>query len=65
MDCGSLYSATNTEQERLGKMKCSDDWKVIARSARGKSDKPYTVHEISHEEIIDGMSLLDRHYQKM
>nr|CAH7754515.1 unnamed protein product [Callosobruchus chinensis] len=43
MECDSMHSAITTEFKRVGKAYWPGDWKTIARSARKKGDKPYTV----------------------
>nr|CAH7749984.1 unnamed protein product [Callosobruchus chinensis] len=46
MECDSMHSAINTEFKRVGKALWPGDWKVIARSARKKGDKPYNVFDV-------------------
>lgn len=53
MQCDSMHSAISTERKRVGKVNWPLDWKTIARSARRKGDKPYFVHEVTHEQIFD------------
>lgn len=53
MECDSMHSAISTELKRVGKANWPLDWKTIARSARRKGDKPYIVHDITHEQILD------------
>lgn len=43
MECDSMHSAITTELKRVGKAYWSADWKNIARSARRKGDKPYSI----------------------
>lgn len=59
MECDSMHSAITTEQKRVGKVNWPADWKTIARSARRKGDKPYVVHDITHEQITDWKSHVD------
>nr|CAI5860226.1 unnamed protein product [Callosobruchus analis] len=43
MECDSMHSAISTAFKRVGKAYWPGDWKTIARGARKKGDKPYTV----------------------
>lgn len=60
MECDSMHSAISTEFKRVGKTHVPQDWKTIARCARRKGDKPYIVHDITHDQILDWKNLADK-----
>ena len=60
MECKSMHSVISTELKRIGKANWPQDWKMIARCARRKGDKPYIVHDITHEQILDWKSHAER-----
>ncbi|KAI4455462.1 dna-directed rna polymerases i ii and iii subunit rpabc2 [Holotrichia oblita] len=60
MECDSMHSAISTESKRVGKTNWPQDYKTIARCARRKGDKPYLVHDITHNLILDWKSHADR-----
>lgn len=53
MECDSMHSTIGTEFKRVGKALWPGDWKTIARGARKKGDKPYKVHAVETEDIMD------------
>lgn len=61
MECDSMHSAIDTEFRRVGKALWPGDWKTIARSARKKGDKPYTVHDIQANHFFDWKAFADTH----
>lgn len=60
MECDSMHSAISTELKRVGKANWPEDWKTIARSARRRGDKPYSVHDVRHNQILDWKTYADR-----
>ncbi|CAG9826481.1 unnamed protein product [Diabrotica balteata] len=60
MECDSMHSAISTEFKRVGKTHLPQDWKTIARCARRKGDKPYIIHNITHEQILDWKNHADK-----
>lgn len=60
MECDSMHSAISTELKRVGKANWPADWKTIARSARRRGDKPYLVHDVEHNQILDWKTYADR-----
>lgn len=60
MECDSMHSAIGSEFKRVGKAYWPGDWKTIARSARKKGDKPYTV--IDTIEFSDWKNYVQTHF---
>lgn len=59
MECDSMHSTIGTEFKRVGKALWPGDWKTVARGARKKGDKPYSIHDIQSDDIINWKSFAD------
>lgn len=61
MECDSMHSTIGGEFKRVGKAFWPRDWKSIARGARKKGDRPYLVHDVEPEDIMDWKAFADQY----